>query len=78
VLPNARNFPFYNENLGILKRTYFTEIINLEFRFEMFNAFNRVRFAGPASNVSDLFTFGKVTAQANSPRTGQFALKFNF
>ena len=62
----------------MMKRTRFTESINLEFRFEMFNAFNRVRFAGPATNFSDSFNFGKVTSQANGPRTGQFALKFNF
>ncbi|MBC8166927.1 MAG: TonB-dependent receptor, partial [Bryobacteraceae bacterium] len=49
VLPNARTFNTYNEDFGILKRTRFTESINLELRFEMFNAFNRVIFGGPAS-----------------------------
>ena len=78
LLPNARNFSDFNEDFGIMKRTYFTEAINLEFRFEMFNAFNRVRFGGPATNLSDPFNFGKVTSQANNPRTSQFALKFNF
>ena len=52
--------------------------INLEFRFEMFNAFNRVRFGNPASNVSDPVNFGRVTSQSNAPRQGQFALKLNF
>ncbi len=78
VLPNARAFPFYNENLGIIKRTPITESVNLEFRFEMFNGFNRVRFGNPASNVSDPVNFGKVTSQSNTPRQGQFALKLNF
>lgn len=78
LLSNARTFNNYNEDFGIMKRTYFTEAINVEFRFEMFNAFNRVRFASPATNLSDPFNFGKVTSQANSPRTSQFALKFNF
>jgi len=78
VLSNARTFANYDEDFGILKRTPFTETMNLEFRFEMFNAFNRVRFGAPASNISDPFNFGKVTSQANTPRTAQFALKFNF
>jgi len=78
VLSNARTFGNYNEDFGILKRTALRETMNLEFRFEMFNAFNRVRFGTPATNVSDPFNFGKVTSQANTPRTAQFALKFNF
>ena len=60
------------------KRTSFTESINLEFRFEMYNVLKRVRFGNPASNVSDPVNFGKVTSQANAPRQGQFALKVNF
>lgn len=76
VLPNSRNAINLNEDIGITKRTYFAERFNVEFRFEMFNAFNRTRFSGPATNISDPFNFGKVTAQANSPRTAQFALKF--
>ncbi|MEO8661671.1 MAG: TonB-dependent receptor [Bryobacteraceae bacterium] len=78
ILPNVRNFPSYNEDFGIMKRTYFNETVNLEFRFEMFNAFNRVRFGAPATNVSDAFNFGRVTSQANGPRLGQFGMKFNF
>ena len=78
VLPNARNFPTYNEDFGLLKRTTITEQMNLEFRFEMFNAFNRTVFGGPANNVSDPGNFGRVTSQANGPRNGQFALKLNF
>lgn len=78
VLSNARAFNNFNEDFGITKRTYFRERFNVEFRFEMFNAFNRVRFGAPATNISDPFNFGKVTSQANNPRTTQFALKFNY
>lgn len=78
ILPNSRNFRNYNEDFGIMKRTNFRESMYLEFRFEMFNAFNRVRFGGPATNVSDAFNFGRVNSQANGPRLGQFAMKFNF
>lgn len=78
VLPNARTFRLFNEDFGIMKRTYIKEGMNIEFRFEMFNAFNRVRFGAPATNISDPFNFGKVTSQANQPRTAQGALKFIF
>jgi hypothetical protein len=78
ILPNSRTFRNLNEDFGIMKRTVIKESFNVEFRFEMFNAFNRVRFGGPATNVSDRFNFGKVTSQANGPRIGQFALKLNF
>ena len=61
-----------------MKRTSFMEHIILEFRFELFNAFNRVRFGAPATNVSDAFNFGKVTSQANGPRIGQFGAKLTF
>jgi hypothetical protein len=44
----------------------------------MFNAFNRVRFSAPATNVSDPFNFGRVFGQPNAPRQAQFALRFNF
>ena len=67
ILSNARTFRNYNEDFGIMKRTGITERVNLEFRFEMFNALNRVRFGAPATNVSDQFNFGKVTSQANTP-----------
>ena len=78
ILPTSRTFKAFNEDFGIMKRTNFREGMFLEFRFEMFNAFNRVRFGGPATNYSDAFNFGKVTSQANGPRLGQFAMKFTF
>jgi hypothetical protein len=75
---NVRVFPGLNENFGIIKRTVIKEQMNIEFRFEMFNAFNRVRFGGPSSNVSDPINYGKISGQANGARVGQFALKFNY
>jgi Carboxypeptidase regulatory-like domain len=74
---NVRTFPSYNEDFGIMKRTVIHEDMNIEFRFEMFNAFNRHIFGAPSSNVSDPFSFGKITS-ASGGRQGQFALKFNF
>lgn len=79
VLPNARAFPNFNENIGIMKRTYIKETMNLEFRFEMYNAFNRVMFGGPSTDLGNTANFGKVNSQAGiGPRNTQFALKFNY
>lgn len=77
TLLNVRVFPSYNEDFGIMKRTYIREQMNIEFRFEMFNAFNRHIFGGPSTNVNDPVSFGKVSS-ASAGRRGQFALKFNF
>ncbi len=75
---NARNFARFNEDFGLMKRIYATEDLNVELRFEVFNAFNRVVFGGAAGNVSNPASFGSVGGQGNAPRSGQLALKINF
>ena len=77
MLPNARNFPVYNEDLGMMKKFVIREQRYFELRFEMFNAFNRVVFGGPATNINNA-NFGQVTSQSNGPRNGQIAGKFYF
>ena len=75
MLPNARNFPVYNEDLGLMKKFFISEQRYFELRFEMFNAFNRTVFGGPATNINNA-NYGQVTSQANGPRNGQIAGKF--
>jgi hypothetical protein len=77
VLPHTRGFFRLNEDFGILKRTSITESVNIEFRFEMFNLFNRAIFGPPDANINSS-NFGRVTSQLPAPRNGQFALKVNF
>jgi len=73
----VRDFALFNEDIGIMKRTWITESRNIEFRWEVFNALNRVHFATPSAAFATP-GFGTVGGQANSPRTMQFALKLNF
>jgi hypothetical protein len=80
TLPNVRGFPYYNENLSLIKNTKVSERATLQFRAEMFNVFNRVVFGAPDTNFNDVVTggFGKVTSQFNAPRVIQFALRMDF
>ena len=78
--PNFRD-PNYNENISISRTIPIHESIRLDFRAEMFNAFNRVRFGlGSLSLQSTTFGVLSQTAgdQANSPRQMQLALKLYF
>jgi hypothetical protein len=76
--PNLRGFPLYNEDFAIIKRTYIRELMNLEFRAEFFNIFNRAIFTDPGTNTLDPLSFGYSFGQANTARTIQFGMKFNF
>ncbi|MEO8659601.1 MAG: carboxypeptidase regulatory-like domain-containing protein [Bryobacteraceae bacterium] len=76
---NLRNFAYLNENINVTKYFRFTETINLQFRAEFFNVFNRVVFGGPNSSYSPTNAgFGSISGQGNTPRQGQLALKLNF
>jgi len=69
-----------NTDLAISKRfglPWPNEVSNLEFRGELFNAFNTPQFADPDTE-QDSATFGQVLSTVASPRVVQFALKFNF
>ena len=61
---------FRNFALGAARR--------LEFRLEAFNLFNWTNYDFPASSVSNLATFGKITSTLGDPRELQLAAKFYF
>jgi Carboxypeptidase regulatory-like domain/TonB dependent receptor len=73
--PDQRNF-----DLAIIKRTrtpLLGEASNLEFRAELFNAFNTPQFSNPDNSFSSP-TFGQISTTSVNPRIVQFALKLNF
>jgi hypothetical protein len=68
-----------NWDIGVSRRFPFTDRQALEFRFEMFNAFNRAHFDTP-SNATGTSVFLRVTStNPQIPnRDLQFALKYTF
>ncbi len=70
-------------DLALLKDTKIRESMNLQFRAEFFNAFNRANFGLPvATAFSGTGTpnsqFGKITSIVGTPRQVQLALKLIF
>jgi hypothetical protein len=72
--PKVRGFANLNENLSLGKSFKMAERFRLDFRAEAFNIFNRTVFSSPNTNLNST-TFGVVSAQANSARQMQFAMK---
>ncbi len=69
--PGGKSF-----DLGIFKNFRITERRQLQFRCEMFNAFNFVNLSGPEVRITRA-TFGQIRS-AESPRIFQFGLKYIF
>lgn len=66
-----------NVDFSIFRIFPIKESKNLEFRAEMFNAFNTPVYAAPNGDISSS-SFGQVTSTANQARQIQFALKLRF
>ena len=66
-----------NWEIAFLKVTPLNERFRLEFRGELYNAFNHVQFFQPDGNFTDGADFGRVK-RARDPRLVQFALKLSF
>lgn len=63
-------------DIAFIKRTYFGEVRNFEFRTEIFNLTNTPPLANPNGVVGNA-AFGTITS-AGDPRVIQFGLKLNF
>lgn len=70
----------FNIDLGLGKRFYITERQTLQFRWEVFNVTNSVRFDPLSANISlgDVGSFGRYTDTLTLPRVMQFALRYEW
>jgi hypothetical protein len=76
---------YFSVDMGLIKRTSISENVNIEFRAEAFNVFNRTNFnlLEPDDAITQQYqninstTFGRLT-DTHDPRILQFALKLNF
>jgi len=68
----------YNWDIAFTKLTRIREMQSVQFRAELFNAFNHPNFAIPALQRNTPATFGTITATSGNPRIIQFALKYQF
>jgi hypothetical protein len=70
--------PINSTDMGITKNFSLTEAVRLQFRWEMFNAFNHPDFGVPGNTVG-ASGFGQITSIGFiPPRVGQAALKLEF
>jgi hypothetical protein len=80
---------FFEADLAAVKNAKLSERLALEFRAELFNAFNNVNFGKPDGNLADIgATYGEITGLAGGsssntygtaqPRIIQFAMKLSF
>ena len=74
-----------NQDISVTKLFPIYEAHTLEFRMEMFNAFNHVELAAPGSlswgggsGPAPIATFGIIGSTSNAMRQIQFALKYRF
>ena len=66
-----------NHDLQIFKDTKIAETHRLEFRFELYNAWNHANWGAAATSLETPTTFGVISSRG-SPRTLQFGLKYYF
>jgi hypothetical protein len=66
-----------NFDVSLYKTFPVTERLRVQFRTELFNAFNHAQFATPNTTFGNP-NFGRITSTINSSRQMQFALKFVF
>lgn len=68
---------FTQTDLSLVKRTYFSETGNVEFRATAFNAFNQANFNFGGS-VFDSASFGRITGTRGTERQFHFAIGINW
>jgi len=90
--PSGRAPGFWNADMSLAKTFYFTEAKYLDFRWNVFNAFNHQNLGIPNSNFClpqgpngeiDYVrqfgcSFGQITNVQTDPRGMEFSLRFQF
>ncbi len=64
---------FWNQDFSVTKRVSvpsISELFTIEFRFEMYNAFNHPTFANPGPVLTDTSNFGRLLNMTDSSRGG--------
>jgi hypothetical protein len=77
LMPNLRGPGTCNFDISVFKNTQIAERFKLQFRAEAFNAFNRVQFGNPNTNINSS-AFGVISSQQNIPRNIQLGLRLLF
>lgn len=67
-----------NVDLSVFKEFQLRENVQLQFRGEFFNAFNRANFLFPDSTANAIWLTGGLITKSLPPRIGQIALKIIF
>ncbi|HEV7377879.1 MAG TPA: TonB-dependent receptor [Pyrinomonadaceae bacterium] len=79
VLDQARDIPFFSEDISLLKKTRLAESFTLELGLEAFNIFNRHRLTQPGSNLQDPIGFGFSSIDAGyRPRVVQVRVRLTY
>jgi hypothetical protein len=68
---------FFQTDFSLVKRTYYSERGNVEFRVTFFNAFNNANFSFGNQSFDDE-TFGQITGTTGTPRIVHFRLAVNW
>ena len=71
---DVRRFWNLTENLSVAKSFALTQTVDIDFRIEAFNLFNRVVWGAPNTDFTNN-GFGLITSQGNTPRQLQLGLK---
>jgi hypothetical protein len=77
TMPDARSHGINNLDFTVFKNTQITERVGLQFRTEVFNLLNRVRFGYPGTSLGNP-QVGVFSGQYNDPRLVQLALRLTF
>lgn len=74
---DVRMKPYYNEDFSIIRNIRLREVMTVQLKGELLNAFNRHIFARPDTGPNSP-NFGLVTGTIDAPRNVQFTVRVNF